>query len=145
MKNESNVCVSSGATAIVQILDLLTTKESRIKGSPSKTIKKNNMTKPVTPKDLATGIVHAAPEFVIQAFNGLITRKHVNGRARFTQKEVIAEIKKIVGVTSEEIYKNGWLNVEAHYRSVGWSVNYDKPAYNESYDAFFEFTSKGGQ
>lgn len=100
------------------------------------------MIEPIKPQDLAAGIVHAAPPFVVEAFNDLITANFLNGRARFTQKEVIAKIMTKVTVPQEAIYKNGWLNVEALYRSQGWGVEYDKPGYNESYDAYFVFTSK---
>ena len=43
------------------------------------------------------------------------------------------------GLNRNEIFNKGWLNIEEVYRSAGWKVNYDKPAYNESYDAYFTF------
>lgn len=98
--------------------------------------------KPVSPQDLASGVVHAAPAFVIEAFNNMITRTHVNGRAQFTQKAVVEEIQRLVQVSKEDIYKSGWLNVEPHFRSAGWNVVFDKPGYNESYDAYFVFSVK---
>jgi hypothetical protein len=98
--------------------------------------------KPVSPQDLQSGIVHAAPGFVIAAFNELITENYVGTRSVFKQKDVIARIQKNQGVTQEEIFKSGWLNVEPHFRAAGWSVEYDKPGYNESYDAHFIFSAK---
>lgn len=104
-------------------------------------IKPGNI-KPITPRDLASGIVHASPPFVIEAVNALITKNHVNGRARFTQKEVIAEIQKVAGCPQEEIFKSGWLNFEAHYRAAGWQVIYDKPSIGDNYEAYFVFSTK---
>lgn len=33
------------------------------------------------------------------------------------------------------------LDVEDVYRAAGWEVTYDKPGYNETYDATFTFRS----
>jgi hypothetical protein len=41
-----------------------------------------------------------------------------------------------------EVYAKGWLNFEAIYEEAGWKVVYDKPGYNETYDANFTFTKK---
>jgi len=38
-----------------------------------------------------------------------------------------------------EIINNGWLNIEEAYRAADWEVEYDKPAYNETYRAHFIF------
>jgi len=98
--------------------------------------------KPITPKDLESGIVHAAPAFVIEAFNTLITRNYTNHRARFTQREVIEEIQKTMNVSKEDIFKSGMLNIEPHYRANGWSVAYDKPSIGDNYEAYFVFSVK---
>ena len=42
-------------------------------------------------------------------------------------------------VTRSMIFEKHWLDFEDIYRKAGWFVNFDKPAYNETYDAFFEF------
>jgi hypothetical protein len=42
-----------------------------------------------------------------------------------------------------DIFKTGYCDLEPLYRAAGWRVVHDKPAYNETYDAYFKFT-KGG-
>ena len=42
-------------------------------------------------------------------------------------------------LTKAKIFSEGYLNVEEVYREQGWVVSYDKPGYNESYDANFKF------
>ncbi len=41
-----------------------------------------------------------------------------------------------------KIYERGWLNVEPIFEEAGWEVHYDKPSFNESGDARFEFKEK---
>ena len=45
-------------------------------------------------------------------------------------------------LTRQTVFDNGWLDVEEAHRAAGWRVEYDKPAYNESYDAFFVFSKR---
>ena len=72
------------------------------------------------------------PEFVIAAFNDLLTDMVLKGESRITQE---AAIKKIMNynpaVHREEIFSNHWLDVEDFYRQAGWTVTFYKPAYNE--------------
>lgn len=96
------------------------------------------MTKPITPDEVERG--KYIPPVVIEAFNELIAE----GGGRVLQKDVVARILAKAGgaITSEEIFKKGWLDVEGMYREAGWNVVYDKPAYCETYDANFTFTRK---
>ena len=41
-----------------------------------------------------------------------------------------------------DVFSNHWLDVEDIYREQGWNVEYDKPTYNETYDAYFVFSVK---
>lgn len=43
---------------------------------------------------------------------------------------------------ADEVFKKGWLNVEYLFRAAGWEVQYDKPGYNETYEAYFTFSKK---
>lgn len=103
------------------------------------------MAGPITPEEAAdykrTVVI---PEKVFEAFNELIAT-HWNGRtARFRQDDVVRLILKKYGrsktVTRPSIFANHWLDVEPIYREAGWKVVYDSPAYNETYDATFEFS-----
>ncbi|MDB5193988.1 MAG: hypothetical protein JWN50_2 [Parcubacteria group bacterium] len=81
------------------------------------------------------------PAEVLEAFNSLIAENLQNGEARVVQNEVV-KILVEKGLNREEIFKKGWLNVEEIYMNAGWRVGYDKPGYNESYEAFFIFKAK---
>lgn len=41
------------------------------------------------------------------------------------------------------VFANKWLDIEDIYREQGWRVDYDKPAYNENYQASFTFAPAG--
>lgn len=102
--------------------------------------------KPITPAEAK--LKRKFPSHVIKAFNECIG-KNMSGRSStFTQDDVVDLICKSVSknaTTQREyrrtIYDNHWLDVEDLYRSVGWKVEFDKPAYNETYKAKFTFSA----
>lgn len=108
--------------------------------------------KPISPNEVAEAKMKL-PQAVIKAFNECIAFHYVNGCSEFTQEEVLEKIIDLysedegeitVKSTREEIrrmaFQKGWLNIEALYQKEGWNVYYDKPGYNESYLARFEFS-----
>jgi hypothetical protein len=92
---------------------------------------------PIRPEDIPDAKLEIIPDFVIKAFNDLIALNYCRGSSKVYQKDVVATIKKTI--TTEFQYT--WLNVEDIYRKH-WKVTYDKPAYNEEYDAYFLFEKK---
>lgn len=62
----------------------------------------------------------------------------------------VVKLKDIVNLIRDEmdidnpqtIYKlnQDWVNIEDVYRKQGWNVEFDKPGYNEDYDATYTFT-----
>jgi hypothetical protein len=104
------------------------------------------MVKPITPKAARAAKMHIIPEFVFQAFNDMVTKKLEGRCAYFLEKDVVAQILVTAQAaefptTKEAIYANNWLDVEDVYRKAGWTVEYDSPAYNESYASSFKFTA----
>lgn len=105
---------------------------------------------PITPKDIVkVKIQKVIPDFVLEAFNFLISQNYSNGRSTVSQPIVVDKIIELSGKTGDEakevrslIYSSGWLDVEPIYEKAGWRVTYDKPGYNESYTASFEFRKK---
>lgn len=90
------------------------------------------------PDDVVLAKKVSMPDDVIQVFNDEIARKF-NGRyAHVLQKDVVAALVA-KGYNRAEIFHMGWLDVEDIYRAEGWKVSYDKPGWNEFYDASFEF------
>ncbi len=102
------------------------------------------MTKPLSPDEIGIFAAQAFPEYVFTAVNKLLARA-TNGK--IYQKNVIEAILEeasAAGVilSRSDIFAKGYLDFEEAYRAVGWKVTYDKPAYNESYDANFTFKRK---
>jgi hypothetical protein len=96
---------------------------------------------PIKPKEVADYKRENFPNEVFEAFNELIVENAGPGEIVVKQKDVV---KRMVdkGLNRDEIYKKGWLDIEDVYRKAGWKVGYDKPGYNESYDAFFVFKQR---
>lgn len=80
------------------------------------------------------------PDFIIQAFNECISEASIKKSSTVLQKDVLKRIKQISGKDSREVLDNNWLDVEDYYRKAGWKVHYDKPGYNEDYEASFTFS-----
>ncbi len=100
-----------------------------------------NNAHPIKPSEVVAKKEKSFPDAVFEAFNELITKKWDGSSATVRQDEVVdLMVKK--GLEREEIFDNGWLNVEDIYRSAGWVVRYDKPGYDEDYSAYFTFESK---
>ncbi len=96
---------------------------------------------PITPAEAKAAKKVQIPKEVFDAFNTCITKYLSDGVSEFTQKEVISVILSL-GLNREDIFTNKWLEVEDLYREVGWKVVYDRPGFNESYDATFCFTER---
>jgi len=94
--------------------------------------------KPITPAEVVKLKVALIPDKIIEAFNELIAENYSGEYSSFTEKRVVARIVK-KGISSSEVYANHWLDVEDVYRKGGWKVEYDKPGYNEDYEATFTF------
>ena len=97
--------------------------------------------KPITPKDVVILKKSLIPDEAVESFNELIAENYLNGYSEFTQKKVVARMVK-KGLSEKDIFANGWLDLEDVYRKAGWKVEYDKPGFNESYEATFSFSRK---
>lgn len=94
---------------------------------------------PIKPKEVQGKKDAALPEEVFEVFNDLIT-KHWNGSsANFTQDEAVKIIAHKMGISRQEAFDKRYLDVESAYRKAGWKVVFDKPGYNEDYQANFTF------
>lgn len=103
------------------------------------------MTKALTPQDVREKAGSHIPSEVIDAFNELILenseRSGVQFTARVMQDRVVTRIfEKLPTTNRQEILTKGWLDIELVFERAGWTVVYDKPSYNESYEASFTFT-----
>lgn len=92
--------------------------------------------KPFSPEDCRKNKATVIPEWVINAFNELLTKRYT-GTHEITIKQ--SEIVNQYLGQEEQPFDYAWLNVEEMYREAGWEVEYDKPGYCESYEAYFTF------
>ncbi|HET8688481.1 MAG TPA: hypothetical protein VFM18_17860 [Methanosarcina sp.] len=109
--------------------------------------------KPIRPSEVAVKKMQQFPDFVIEAFNQLIAENYNDGARsavvkqddavkRILELATSSFVSDLTPVTRDTVYDKGWLNIEEIFKAAGWKVTYDKPAYNESYPAKFEFTIK---
>jgi hypothetical protein len=100
----------------------------------------------IRPEEIAAAKTRYFPEYVFDAFNQLLTEKYISSSQSVTirQDDVITLMINLAGgtevISRDDIFKRGYLNIEEVYRSSGWEVDYDKPAYNEDYPATYKFT-----
>jgi hypothetical protein len=102
----------------------------------------------LSPDDILKEKINFIPPFVIEAVNRLLGQRFSGSSCVLLQKEVIALAEKI-GVEYRELPEGGnrqmfferhWLDFEPVYRELGWRVEYDKPAYNETYEPSWTFS-----
>lgn len=104
------------------------------------------MSKPLTPQEVQSEVTRQrnSVKEIYNVFNEEIVSNwnETSQKATVKQDTVVSKICERLGVTREEVFSKGWLNVESDYESSGWKVVYDKPAYNESYPSTFTFSKK---
>jgi hypothetical protein len=102
--------------------------------------------KPLRPDEAIALKKGNRPDAIMIAFNQEIA-EHIrvsDGKAKVLQQDVLAKIKNALsGMTTSDILDKGWLDVEDEFRKAGWIVEYEKPARDESFDAYFTFEKKG--
>jgi len=79
---------------------------------------------------------------MIDCANELLVKNWDGQAATINQKELVALYMKRVDrryKSRQKLYDNNGVDIEDSFRRSGWSVEYDKPAYCETYDAYFTF------
>jgi hypothetical protein len=102
------------------------------------------MTKPISPAEFAE-LRNFIPDQVFQVVNQLLVQKKQIGGASLSritvfQKEVVDKLETEYNFNRRDIYDKHMLDFEPHYREAGWTVKFDKPAYCESYEAYWTFS-----
>jgi hypothetical protein len=100
------------------------------------------VTKPITPDEVFAAKEKLLPPEVFEAFNEMIARKWDGDSASFTLKEVATSIANRLKISTADVYARNLLDVEDVYRMAGWGVDFDRPGYNETYEANFAFKKK---
>lgn len=103
--------------------------------------------KPLKPEDA----VKTIDSRMIEAVNTMIKENLIGRHAEFTQNDLINKYfelsypnasKSEKSKIRTELFEKHQLDFEQLYINLGWKVEYDKPAYNETYEASFKFTLK---
>ena len=94
------------------------------------------MTQPLTPEQIKKVEGDSIPSVVIESVNELLLEKVRNGRTTLLQNEVVDRILKKAGneITKKMLFDKGWLDFEPVFRRAGWVVEFDRPAYCETYE-----------
>lgn len=99
---------------------------------------------PITPEEAVKAKFIAVPDFYIEVFNELILKNLRGNYSTIKYKEVIPALEKKAKELGVD-YDRNIINedyIEKIYRSKGWKVKTDSPAYNENYDGYYEFSLK---
>lgn len=97
---------------------------------------------PITPDQIGHAQRVALPPVVVDTWNTLIAQHWSGGSAKIMQNEAVTDLMAATGLSRTDVFDKHYLDIEQMYRDAGWKVEYDKPGYNESYEASFTF-SKG--
>lgn len=101
----------------------------------------NNM-EPITPEKVISRKRSEIPAGVIEVFNDLIVDRWDGKKSIIFQDEVVEKIMKKMHCDREEVFDEGYLNIEELYKSHGWHVVYSRPLSSECH---FVFTQKEGK
>lgn len=106
------------------------------------------MTKPIKPSEVADLKTHSIPSEVFEVFNRLIAANWNGTSSTVKQENVVTSLINYWAslrrgpLERSRIFAENWLDIEDSYRKAGWKVEYDKPGYNETYDANWTFRKK---
>lgn len=106
-----------------------------------------NIIRPIKPSEILDRKAETIPDEMIQAVNELIAKNWNGISATFRQDDLLARYFELAKkendrANQEYLFDNHMLDFEDLYKKEGWSVNYDKPGYNESYEPTFKFKRK---
>lgn len=103
--------------------------------------------KPLSPKEAFEKYDHM-PDKVIETWNKLILKNRSGRTSIVKQNDAVEALRGAMSdehqdlISRQEVFDEGWLEIEEVFRAAGWKVEYDKPAYCETYEATFTFTSR---
>jgi hypothetical protein len=80
-------------------------------------------------------------ENIIEVFNQHLKKSFdaTTGVAVVKQNAVIDDLIK-AGYERRQLFDDHLLDIEPTFRAAGWTVDYNKPAYDQTFDAYWEFS-----
>lgn len=104
------------------------------------------MAEAITPAKALLKRVQMFPDEVIEVWNTLIAEKIATCAAGsymvITEPEVLGRLVNATGLSTQEIHRQGYLNIEPLYIRAGWEVIYDKADFTSSAPNVFKFRPK---
>lgn len=97
---------------------------------------------PIKPGDVVAAKKKSLPDVVIETFNELIAKHWSGSSSKFEMHEAKEILMGRLDCSGQYLFDNGYMDIEDIYRAEGWEVCYDRPGYNESYQATYEFSRK---
>jgi hypothetical protein len=95
--------------------------------------------RPVTPPE-AAALKHAViPPAVLAAFNKLILLHWEGTYAEFPATDVLPAVSRENSSLAPGLVSAAIAGIAPAYRAAGWSVTFDRPGYNETYEAHWIF------
>lgn len=97
----------------------------------------------ITPAEALAQAVSNIPDEVLQAVNEKLIAKISPNSSYVTikQDEIVNRVLELMNIERNQFNFN-WLDFESIYEKQGWKVEYDKPSYGDSFDAYFKFQYK---
>lgn len=93
--------------------------------------------KPITPQEAAKKA--SLPTAVLEVWNEMISSKFNGQSSTINQGDIVRALVERMSTSRKMVFDNGWLDVELLFRQAGWRVTYDKPGFDENYEAYFKF------
>lgn len=102
---------------------------------------KNRKFGPISPEEVRKSRIDYIPSIIFETINELITNNFDGKRSVVKQDDILNRVcTEGSGLSREKVFEHHYLDIEDFYRQKGWKVEYDKPAYCESYPATFTFS-----
>ena len=103
--------------------------------------------KPIKPNEIKKQQLENIDPEMIQAVNELLMKEFESYSCSLSQQDIIAkyfELKNLENTTINRkiMFDRKQLNFEPLLEKEGWNVTYDRPGYNETYEASFKFKDK---
>jgi len=98
--------------------------------------------KAITPNEVLENRERYIHPDIIKVVNEILSQRFIrNSVCKITVKEIWEKFHILNPEFDKKLlFKEKHMDFEDVYRKSGWVVQYDGPAYNETYDAFFKFS-----
>lgn len=100
----------------------------------------------ISPREAVDRFASEIPPEVIECWNEeLMANLRVRGKyasSNCLYSNISKRIQAKLNISSQEVNRRGWLDIEDIFRAKGWEVSSDIPGYNESYSANVTFSSR---